>query len=74
MSPAPFARLAAAATFRDAVQQTPAHALDPLAVSPLHARLLRLAARRLKEGTRPPRCSYWFAGDSLPVRLDGRAI
>jgi hypothetical protein len=74
MSPAPFARLAADATFRAAVQHTPAHALDPQAVSPLHARLLRLAARRLKEGTRPPRCYYWFAGDSLPVRLDGRAI
>lgn len=74
MSPAPFARLAADATLRAAVQHTPADALDPQAVSPLHARLLRLTARRLKEGTRPPRCSYWFAGDSLPARLDGRAI
>jgi hypothetical protein len=74
MSPAPFARLAADATFHAAVQHTPPHALDPQSVSPLHASLLRLAARRLKEGTRPPRCHYWGAGDSLPVRLDGRTI
>jgi len=74
MPPDPFARLATDLEFRAVEEHTSPPVPAPLAVSPLQARLLRLAADRLREGLTPPHSYYWWNNDEEPIRLGTRAI
>ncbi len=65
MLPTTFGRLAVDKEIRADAPTPTAGVIPP--------RLLRLAARRMREGVAPPRCYYWYGGKP-PVRLDGRAI
>jgi hypothetical protein len=72
MSPDPFVHLANYLECYPAVEHTAPHEPVQLTVSSLHVRLLRLAARRLREGLIPPRSYYWWNNDEVPARLRTR--